>query len=56
MTVSAHVKELEIKHSTLDAQIKTEQKSPAPDTLRITTLKKQKLHLKEQIQQFESAT
>ena len=50
----AHVKELENKHSKLDAQIQTELKSPAADTLHIATLKKRKLHLKEQIKQFQS--
>ncbi|MBC6403373.1 MAG: YdcH family protein [Hyphomonadaceae bacterium] len=49
MAVAAHVKELENKHAQIDRQIQTEQKNPLPDTLRITSLKKQKLHLKDQI-------
>lgn len=49
----AHVKELENKHSMLDAQIQTELKSPAADTLHISTLKKRKLFLKQKIEQLQ---
>jgi len=49
MAVTAHLKELEIKHARLDQKIKAEQKSPFPDTTLLSTLKKQKLHIKEQI-------
>lgn len=48
----AHVKELVNKHTKLDVQIQSELKSPAADTLHIATLKKRKLRLKEQINQF----
>ena len=49
MAAAAHLRELENKHSILDQKIKTEMKSPQPDNILITTLKKQKLFLKEQI-------
>ncbi len=49
MGSAAHVRELKIKHSQLDARIQSELKSPAADTLHIATLKKRKLHIKEQI-------
>jgi len=52
MGSAAHVKELVNKHSKLEAQIQTELKSPAADTLHIATLKKRKLLLKDQIDQF----
>jgi len=52
MAVSAHIRELETKHSTLDDKIKMELKSPSPDMIRLQDLKKRKLHLKEQISQF----
>ncbi len=49
MAVAAHLRELELKHAKLDEKIKTEQKSPFPDTTRLSSLKKRKLHIKEQI-------
>lgn len=54
MGSTAHVRELVNKHSKLEAQIQTELKSPAADTLHIATLKKRKLQLKEQIDQFKN--
>lgn len=50
MAMMAHVKELETKHAAIDSKIKAEQKTPLPDSLRIASLKKRKLFLKEQIQ------
>ena len=49
MPAAAHVRELENKHAHLDKQIKNELKNPQPDTILLTSLKKQKLHLKERI-------
>ena len=54
MAAAAHLLELENKHAHLDEKIKQEQKLPLPDTLRLATLKKRKLHLKEQIRAFEA--
>lgn len=56
MTVSTHLQELTSKHTKLDREIRTIQKSPVPDTIRLTALKKEKLHLKERIQTFQSAS
>ncbi len=53
MAAAAHLKELENKHAHLDGKIKQELKHPHPDTIRLATLKKQKLHLKEQIQAYQ---
>lgn len=55
MAVAAHLKELENKHAHLDDEIKQEQKYPNPDAMRLASLKKQKLHLKEQIQSYQNA-
>ncbi len=55
MAALAHLKELENKHAHLDDEIKQELKHPKPDTIRLASLKKKKLHLKEQIQTFQSA-
>lgn len=54
MAAVAHLKELENKHANLEVKIREELKHPSPDTLRLSTLKKQKLHLKERIQAFQS--
>ncbi len=56
MAVSARLEQLSSKHLTLDMQIQQEMRSPLPDTLRISQLKKQKLHIKDLIKDFgESA-
>jgi len=52
MAVSARLRQLSTKHSTLDMQIQQEMRSPLPDHMRISQLKKQKLHLKDTIRSF----
>lgn len=54
MAVSARLEQLSSKHTTLDMQIRQEMRSPIPDTLRISRLKKQKLHIKDTIKNFGS--
>lgn len=49
MALTAHLEELNNKHAKIDETIHKEMKHPAPDTIRITALKKRKLHLKEKI-------
>jgi len=49
MVASAHLTVLKSKHTKLEQQIKKEMKSPHPDTLRISSLKKQKLQIKDQL-------
>jgi hypothetical protein len=57
MAVSARLEQLSSKHITLDMQIQQELRSPLPDTLRISDLKKQKLQIKDTIKDFgESAS
>ncbi len=51
MALSAHLEQLNAKHAELDAEIQQEQRSPMPNHLRISELKKQKLQVKEQINQ-----
>jgi hypothetical protein len=53
MAVTAHLKELETKHASLETEIKRELKYPQPDPLKISSLKKRKLYLKDQIQSFQ---
>lgn len=54
MALSAHLETLHTKHAELDQQLKSELRSPLPDTLQIAHLKKQKLQLKDAIQQVEN--
>lgn len=49
MSLNAHVAELRKKHQTLSAQVEAAQRSPSADDLEVAQLKKQKLHLKEEI-------
>ncbi|TCP37118.1 YdcH family protein [Sphingomonas sp. BK235] len=46
---TAHLSALEAKHATLEQRIASESQRPAPDTIVIAGLKKQKLRLKEEI-------
>lgn len=47
---STHISALNAKHAGLDARIRSETARPAPDSLLIATLKKQKLQLKQEIE------
>lgn len=51
MALSAHLEQLNSKHATLEQEIHLELRSPMPDQLRISRLKKQKLHLKDEMMQ-----
>ncbi len=46
---SAHVSALETKHASLDREIHEESHRPQPDQERISTLKKRKLQIKQEI-------
>lgn len=52
MAVSAHLDTLHTKHSTLDNQIQAELRHPIPDNIRVQRLKKQKLQIKDTINQY----
>jgi hypothetical protein len=49
MSVSGHLDELRRKHQSLSDAVEAAQRSPAFDDLEITRLKRQKLHIKEEI-------
>ncbi|MEM9737056.1 MAG: YdcH family protein [Pseudomonadota bacterium] len=49
MSVTSHLAKLRQKHQELDRRIESEQLSPGSDDLTIVALKRQKLHLKEEI-------
>lgn len=48
---TSHVSALNAKHAGLEARIRDENTRPAPDSLMIAALKKQKLQLKQEIAQ-----
>ena len=54
MAIAAHLKELNNKHAKLDDKIESELKHPAPDTILLTEMKKQKLMLKQKISDLQS--
>lgn len=46
---TTHISALHAKHAGLDARIRNESARPAPDSLLVATLKKQKLAIKQEI-------
>ncbi|MEM9146999.1 MAG: YdcH family protein [Pseudomonadota bacterium] len=49
MNLSSHISQLRQRHETLDRQIEEATRQPGTDDLEITAMKRQKLHLKEEI-------
>jgi len=49
MSLDDRLDSLKSKHETLDHEIEKEEKRPHPDELHLHELKKQKLHLKDEI-------
>lgn len=52
MSVLAHLTTLQNRHQLLKQVVASEMARPLPDFVQITDLKKQKLHLKEEIEQI----
>ena len=50
MAVEARIRELGVRHQTLEREIENENRRPASDTQRLKELKRQKLRLKEEIE------
>lgn len=55
MSLSSHLQELRKKHHSLSEKVEEAQKSPGTDDLMISSLKKEKLKLKEQIERLAHA-
>ncbi len=53
MAVTAHLETLQSKHSNLEEKIQAELRSPLPDTIRVSRLKRQKLQIKDTLSQYE---
>lgn len=55
MAIEQRLRELDARHRDLDLIIETESRSPSVDTTRLSTMKKQKLRLKEEIETIRQA-
>ena len=52
MAIQAHLAELEKRHEALEREIQTEMLRPSGDDLKVVTLKRKKLILKEEIERL----
>jgi hypothetical protein len=52
MALSAHLESLKTRHGDIETQISEELRSPAPDHVRISQLKRQKLQIKDTIMEM----
>jgi hypothetical protein len=50
MAIEARIRELGVRHQTLEREIVDEMNRPAADAIRLTELKRQKLRLKEELE------
>ncbi len=50
MAIEARIRELGVRHQTLDRAIEDELRRPASDAMRLRELKRQKLKLKEEME------
>jgi hypothetical protein len=56
MAIEARLRELGVKHQTLERAIQDEVSRPAADAVRIRELKRQKLRLKEEMESLRTRT
>jgi hypothetical protein len=52
MSIAARIRELDARHTRLDTQLDELSKHSSADSLEVASLKKQKLRIKEQIEQL----
>lgn len=52
MALESRIRELDVRHRDLDLAIQSELTHPSSDTVRITEMKRQKLKIKEEIEQL----
>jgi len=53
MAVDARIRELGMRHQTIEREIEDEMSRPVADTMRLTELKRQKLRLKEEMENLK---
>lgn len=56
MAIEQRLRELDARHRDLDINIKTEAQHPSVDATRLTAMKRQKLKLKEEIEQLRQSS
>ena len=56
MPIEARIRELDARHTRLDAQIDEVNRHPSADSLELQMLKKEKLRIKEQIETLRKST
>jgi hypothetical protein len=56
MALEARIRELGLRHQTLERAIEDELSRPSGDDLRVMELKRQKLRLKEELESLKTAT
>jgi hypothetical protein len=56
MAIEARLRELGVKHQTLERAIQDEISRPAADAVRVKELKRQKLRLKEEMENLRART
>ncbi|MBR9824442.1 MAG: DUF465 domain-containing protein [Alphaproteobacteria bacterium] len=56
MPIEARIRELDARHTRLDAQIDEVKNHPSADSLELQMLKKEKLRIKEQIETLRKST
>jgi hypothetical protein len=54
MAIEARIRELGVRHQTLERAIEDEISRPAADAVRVTDLKRQKLRLKEEMESLKT--
>lgn len=54
MALESRIRELDLRHRDLDAAIRLESNHPATDTTRLSEMKRQKLKIKEEIENLRS--
>ncbi len=54
MSQQARIESLKQRHALLDAQIAAEDQRPRPDTMELTRMKVEKLHVKEEIERLRT--
>ncbi len=55
MSIQGRIDTLSNRHRALDEKIRDEQSRPSTDTLRLKDLKRQKLHVKEELEALRDA-
>ncbi|MGB3555691.1 MAG: DUF465 domain-containing protein [Jannaschia sp.] len=56
MSLTSHLQELRRKHETLSREVEEEQRSPGADSVALTSMKKRKLAIKQEIERLSTSS